>query len=246
MILLHMNYIKIVLCRTSHPGNIGASARAMKNMGLSQLTLVEPEDFPSSHANARASGAEDILTQARVVSCLEEAIQDCKLVIGTSARYRNLPQQLTTPREIAPTIVKLSQQQHPVALVFGHERNGLSNQELSLCQQHIHIPCNPDFSSLNLAAAVQLIAYECHMAADRPDLVPSQYTDYDAKATAAEMEGFFEHVEKTLLKIEFLDPQFPKKIMPKLRRLFNRAQLENTEMNILRGILTAINRKFGK
>jgi tRNA (cytidine32/uridine32-2'-O)-methyltransferase len=236
-------HIRIVLCQTSHPGNIGAAARAMKNMGLTQLTLVQPETFPSDHAIARASGADDLLSQAIVVGTLEEAISDCKWVLGTSARHRNLPQALSTPREIAPKIIQAAP--NPIAIVFGHERNGLSNHELSLCQHHIHIPCNTDFSSLNLAAAVQIISYECQLAS-LSDYAQSDDESYDALADRANMEGFYQHLEQTLSQIEFLDPKFPMRILPRIRRLFNRARVETTELNILRGILTAINRAMEK
>ena len=237
-------FLRIVLCQTSHPGNIGATARAMKNMGLKHLTLVNPLDFPSDHANARASGADDILQQASVVNSLQEAIQDCKLVLGTSARHRNLPQALLTPREMASHCHAFTSQAQQVALVFGHERNGLSNEELALCHIHVHIPCNPDFSSLNLAAAVQVLCYECFLAFQTNTEKPQQYIHYDDLADSASLEGFYEHLAQTLTEIEFLEPAFPKRIMPKLRRLFGRTQLEATELNILRGILSAINRKF--
>jgi tRNA (cytidine32/uridine32-2'-O)-methyltransferase len=237
--------LRIVLCHTSHPGNIGAAARAMKNMGLKNLVLVQPADFPSDHANARASGADDILQQATVVATLSEAIADCTWVLGTSARLRNLPQKLVTPREIAPQIIATTKNKQQVAIVFGHERNGLSNEELALCQHHIHIPCNADFSSLNLAAAVQIITYECLLASNEIPTKPYQNdTNYDTLASNKEMEGFYQHLNQTLTQIEFLDPLFPKRIIPKIRRLFNRANVETTELNILRGILTAINRKF--
>jgi len=235
--------IRIVLCQTSHSGNIGASARAMKNMGLEHLVLVGPQDFPSAHATARASGADDLLANATIVSTLEEAIAPCHLVLGTSARTRTLPQPLINARKAAALTQEATQQQQEVAIVFGHERNGLSNHELSLCHQHIQIPCNPDFSSLNLAAAVQVITYELRMAS--LDQTPtSQELAYDDLASHQDLEGFYTHLQQTLEAIEFLDPKFPKKIMPKIRRLFSRAHVEVTELNILRGILTAINRKF--
>ena len=213
-------------------------------MGFTQLVLVNPLDFPSDHANARAAGADSILEQAKVVTTLNEAISDCKLVVGTSARYRNLPQPLLTPRAMAKRCHEVVIQKHPVAIVFGHERNGLSNEELGLCHLHVNIPCSPDFSSLNLAAAVQVIVYECFLAfQDLPEL-PEQYRDYDSLADPSAMEGFYAHLTETLTAIDFLDAAFPKRIMPKLRRLFGRAQIETTELNILRGILTAINRRF--
>ena len=238
-----MMSIRIVLCQTSHSGNIGASARAMKNMGLEQLVLVSPKDFPSAHASARASGADDLLAHASVVTTLEEAIAPCQLVLGTSARTRTLPQPLINARDAAKIVKEASAKQQEVAIVFGHERNGLSNHELSLCHKHIQIPCNPDFSSLNLAAAVQVVTYELKKATINQGM-PHTEEPYDALASHQDMEGFYTHLQQTLEAIEFLDPKFPKKIMPKIRRLFTRAEAEVTELNILRGILTAINRKF--
>jgi len=234
--------VRIVLCHPSHPGNIGATARAMKNMSLTELYLVQPETFPSDHAIARAAGADELLSNAKVVNTLTEAIHDCKLVVGTSARRRNLPQRLTTPRDIAKNIISANQQNQPSAIVFGHERNGLSNDELNQCHYHVAIPCNPNYSSLNLAAAVQIMAYECFLA--NQQTTPAPDNQYDQLANTNDMEGFYQHLNQTLTQIDFLDPKFPKRIMPKIRRLLNRANVESTELNILRGILTAINRKF--
>ncbi len=237
--------LHIVLCQTSHPGNIGATARAMKNMGFNQLRLVNPLEFPSDHADARASGADDILQQARVFKTLEDAIADCKWVVGTSARHRNLPQPLLTPEPMAQQCLEVVNQGQNVAIIFGHERNGLTNEELSKCHVHVTIPCNPNFSSLNLAAAVQVITYTCFLAfQDTSNTLPKQYIDYDSLASQYAMESFYDHLGQTLTAIHFLEPEFPKRIMPKLRRLFSRANIETTELNILRGILKAINRQF--
>jgi tRNA (cytidine32/uridine32-2'-O)-methyltransferase len=227
--------IRIVLVNTSHPGNIGAAARAMKNMGLSELYLVEPLSFPHADASARASGADDLLARATVCPTVEEAVAGCSLVFGASARLRSLPWPLAEPREAAGQIVGASQQA-PVAVVFGREHSGLTNDELLCCNALVHIPCNEDFSSLNVAAAVQVLSYEILMAARQG------VTEVEADsppATADEIERFFQHLEETLIEIDFLNPEKPRQLMRRLRRLYNRSRLEETEVNILRGILTA-------
>lgn len=233
--------IRIVLVNTSHPGNIGAAARAMKNMGLSKLILVEPERFPHADATARASGADDILQNAQVCSSLEEAIEGCGLVFGASARLRSLPWPLVEPREMANQVVSEAAKL-PVAIVFGREHSGLTNAELAICNALVHIPCNESFSSLNIAAAVQVLCYEINMAVGTPLL---EADDDSEIATSDELERFHEHLEKTLVDIDFLDPDKPRFLLRRLRRLYNRARLEQTEVNILRGILTAT-QKFGR
>jgi len=244
--------ICIVLVNTSHPGNIGAAARAIKNMGLSKLMLVNPKIFPHADATARASGADDILAQAVVVNDLDEAIKDCKLVIGTTARSRGIPWPLLSVRAAAEKI--LQEAIHHVAVLFGHERSGLTNDELDRCHFVINIPCNPDYSSLNLAAAVQIITYEIRMAYLQQ--YPEQQADDQQKqlietlpfydyASADEMQKFYQHLEETLVKLEFLDPENPRKLMRRLIRLYNRARVEKRELNILRGILTAVQARIG-
>ena len=233
--------IRIVLVNTSHPGNIGAAARAMKNMGLSKLILVEPERFPHADATARASGADDILQNAQVCSSLEEAIEGCGLVFGASARLRSLPWPLVEPREMACQVVSEAAKL-PVAIVFGRENSGLTNAELAICNALVHIPCNESFSSLNIAAAVQVLCYEVNMAVGTPVIEIDEDSDI---ATSDELERFHEHLEKTLVDIDFLDPDKPRFLLRRLRRLYNRARLEQTEVNILRGILTAT-QKFGR
>jgi tRNA/rRNA methyltransferase len=228
--------IRIVLCQTSHPGNIGAAARAMKTMGLSELVLVNPKKFPHPDADAMASGATDILAQARVCESLQEALVGCALVIGLSARKRELTHELVSAREAAAQIIQIAPAQK-VALVFGTEMSGLSNAELIQCQQLAMIPANPEYSSLNLAAAVQVLAYELRMAsASAPVTAENTFPP----ASHDEIEGFYRHLEETLLHIGFLDPAMPKRLMPRLRRLFSRARLEKEEVNILRGILKAM------
>jgi len=233
--------IRIVLVNTSHPGNIGAAARAMKNMGLSQLVLVEPMLFPNADATARASGADDILQRAKVCDSLAEAIEGCKLVFATSARMRSLPWPLVEPREMAQQVITAAEQA-PVAIVFGREHSGLTNVELEACNALVHIPCNEAFSSLNIAAAVQVLCYEVNLATGAATALPDDDSDI---ATSDEIERFHQHLEKTLIELDFLDPDKPRLLMRRLKRLYNRARLEQTEVNILRGILTAT-QKFGR
>jgi len=244
-IIVSLQNIRVVLVNTSHAGNIGGAARAMKNMGLSRLVLVDPEDFPSPDAVARASGATDILDSARVVATLEEALAGCSLVLGTSARDRRIPWPLLDPRECASVSVEQSAGGGEVALVFGREYAGLTNEELQRCQYHVHIPSDPQFSSLNLAAAVQVLTYEVRMAwlaaEGRPTKVEKLETTamLDAQpVTVDELENYFGHLERTLVDIGFLDPAKPRHLMPRLRRLYGRSGISKLEMNILRGILT--------
>jgi TrmH family RNA methyltransferase len=229
--------IRIVLVGTTHPGNIGAAARAMKNMYLSRLYLVVPEHFPDAEATSRASGADDVLAAARVCPTLEEALSGCSLVIGASARLRTIAWPQVDAHEAARLAVDEARQGGEVALVFGREHSGLTNEELERCNYLMHIPSNPEYSSLNLAAAVQVAAYEVMMAADGAGgELPAQ--GEEPPATADELEHLYGHLERTLVEIGFLDPTNPRLLMRRLRRLFNRARLEKTEVNILRGILT--------
>ena len=237
--------IRVVLVNTSHPGNIGGAARAMKNMGLSRLVLVQPEDFPSSEAVARASGATDILDSALVVDSLEQALAGCSVALGTSARDRRIPWPLLDPRECASTALEHVQQDAEVALVFGREYAGLTNDELQRCQFHVHIPSDPAFSSLNLAAAVQVLAYEVRMAWLAAEGQPTKMNKLETTAmlntqpvTTDELELFYGHLESTLVEIGFLDPDKPRHLMSRLRRLYGRSAVSKLEMNILRGILT--------
>jgi len=229
--------IRIILVGTTHPGNIGAVARAMKNMGLSDLKLVAPRFFPHDEANARASGAEDILHAASVVDSLEEAISDCTFIAGASARSRSIDWPGMAPRECAARLVKESAH-NTVAAVFGPEKSGLTNEHLDLCNTLLNIPTNPDFSSLNLAMAVQILSYELRLAASQ---VPQRQQEPDSPpATAAELEYFYEHLEQVLHSSGFLDPDKPRLLMRRLRRLFVKAEPDKNEINILRGILTAL------
>lgn len=229
--------IRIVLVATSHPGNIGSTARAMKTMGLSRLYLVMPKSFPDKRAFEMAAGADDLLQQAIVVNTLHEAIKDCHLVLGTSARSRDIALQELTPNAQA-LLVSRQVDDEEVAIVFGREHAGLTNDELLQCHYHIHIPSNSAYSSLNLAQAVQIIAYELRIAL----MVEEKQTvnQVEQVASVHEIEQMYDHLYTTLVDIGFIKLSSPKRIMQRLRRLFNRARLEHVEVNILRGILTHI------
>ena len=239
MVCAMLDKVRIVLVDTSHPGNIGASARAMKNMGLSQLYLVQPQRFPHAEATARASGADDLLAAAQVCDSLPEALTGCALVVGASARLRHLKLPLRDPRESARECLREASHTE-VAVVFGREHSGLSNEELALCHHLMHIPCDPAFSSLNVAAAVQVMCYELRMAAG--EALPVSDETEEPPATADEMARFYAHLRETLVAIGFLDPANPRVMMRRLRRLFNRARPDRVEMNILRGILSTAQR----
>jgi TrmH family RNA methyltransferase len=245
--------IQIVLVNTSHPGNIGGVARAMKNMCLDQLVLVDPVQFPHAQATARASGADDVLNKARVYPTLDEGLADCDLVFGASARLRRLSWPQVEPREF----VKQVYAQPPgtrIAIVFGREHSGLTNDELERCHYLLNIPSNPDYSSLNIAAAVQVIAYEVHMhwhalqagLEDASRQVDDISLDGEPFASAQDMERFYEHFYEMLTQIGFLQTEHPRKMMRRLRRLFNRARLDRVELNILRGILTTIQKRMNQ
>jgi len=230
-------HLKIILVGTTHPGNIGAAARAMKVMGLTQLVLVSPKIFPCAEASARASGADDVLSNAVVCDSLSEAIQDCQWVVGTSARDRSIQWPQLYPAECAR---KLANHPEKVALVFGREHSGLSNEELDHCHALLRIDSNPDYSSLNLASAVQLMAYEIrnvYLSQQTPERI--ELPRWERGVDQQTMDRFYQHLEQTLIDIEFLDPQAPRKLMRRLRRLYNKAEPCVSEMNILRGILSA-------
>jgi TrmH family RNA methyltransferase len=232
--------ITFVLVDPHHPGNIGATARAMKNMGFTDLRLVRPWSFPHAEATARAAGAEDVLENAGVFEDLEAAIADCAMVVGTSARSRYLSFELVEPRECAQR-VQVAAQTSRVAMVFGAERMGLTNVELARCNLLVTIPTDPGYSSLNLAMAVQVITYELHLAIRAGS--PSQPEPEVPLATAAEMSRLYVHIEEVLEQIEFHDRNGGGHLMARIRRLFNRAAPDQNEMNILRGILTAVQAK---
>lgn len=236
-----MRQVRIVLVEPSHPGNIGAAARAMKTMGLLDLHLVNPARFPDPQATARASGAEDVLQRVRLHDTLTSAIADCAYVLGCSARSRSLPWPTMTPREACLTVLRRSSQEQ-IALLFGRERSGLDNRELERCNGLVHIPTVGAFSSLNLAAAVQVLSYELHLQWLYETTAPSAAPPTAPRADSGELERLYEHLEAVLVRIGFLDPENPRLVMRRMRRLFGRAGLERSELNILRGILTAVER----
>jgi len=238
--------IRIVLIQTSHPGNIGSAARAMKTMGLSELYLVKPKLFPDAQATAMSSNASDILESACVVDSLKEALVDCHWVVGSSARNeRSLAWEVLEARECGEQVVEKAGTGR-VALVFGRESSGITNDELAYCHHLVHIPTNPDYSSLNLASAVQLLSYECRVASIK-------YNNHQSNAkvkkiegdlvTADAMESYYQHLEAAMIKAKFLDPDNPKHLMTRLRRLYSRAQVSTSELNILRGMLVAFQKK---
>jgi len=232
--------VRIVLVGTTHPGNIGASARAMKTMGLRSLVLVSPKQFPCAEATAMASGSDDILAAAEVCRSLEQGVRGCGLVIATSARSRSIPWPELQPVQCAERL--LQEAAHgPVALVFGREHSGLSNLELEHCQAMVQIPTDPEFRSLNLAASVQILAYELRMQlletagnrapSERGDAPPASYD---------QMQDLYEHLQNTMTAVGFYDPARPRRLMRRLKRLFNRSALDNNEVQILRGFLAAV------
>ena len=266
---MSLSNIRIVLIQTSHPGNIGAAARAMKTMGLSDLCLVKPSRFPDAQAEAMASGADDVLGQASVVESLAEAVADCQIIIGTSARsQRTLRWVISEPRECG-VIASQHATQGKVAIVFGRERTGLTNEELELCHQLVHIPSNPEYSSLNVAAAVQILSYECrvaHLDILKESNAPDEGKAHDASSvsiprveaklpdessldeeivSAKDMEGYFSQLEKLMIETDFLNPDNPRYLMRRMRRLYGRIQVTRSELNLLRGSLSAFSgRKF--
>ena len=226
--------IRIVLCQTSHPGNIGSTARAMKTMGFKHLYLVNPDKYPNPQATAMAAGADDVLDNAIVTQTLSEALVGCAFAIGMSARKRYLSHETVNAREAALQANQYAGVQN-VAFVFGTEMSGLTNAELDCCQLLAMIPANPDYSSLNLAMAVQVMCYELRMAILDGKLQNSESPEL---ATNDALEGFYAHLEQILLHIGYLNPAAPKKLMERIRRIYARARLEKEEVNLLRGVLT--------
>lgn len=250
-----LSRIRTVLIHNSHPGNIGASARALKNMGLSQLILVAPKEFPSKEAEARASNAQDILAKVKVYSTVEEALLGCSWVVGCSARQRKLSLPTFSPKEAAS---KIHQQflsgnvVGEVAILYGNEKQGLSNEELALCSAQIIIPTVSEYSSLNLAQAVQIISYELFLtqfAVPKSENVLSEITDREIREdntlpSFETLAEFYRELEKTLIDIEFLDPKKPGQMVPRLKRLFARAAIDKTELTLLRGMLTSMQKSM--
>lgn len=230
-----LDNIRIIMVNTFHPGNIGAAARALKNMGLSQLWLVDPREFPHEEAEARAAGAKDVLDNAVVVSTVEDAIADCQLVIGTSARQRSFDQPLLDA-ESAATMMVNEARSGQIAILFGRETMGLTNEEMLLCNRHLYIDANEDYPVLNIAQAIQLVTYELRRASRNaePAHEPAPYP------RQAEITLFYEHLEKVLRRTGFIIPQHEGRVMDKLRRYFNRTRPEKAELGMLRGILTSV------
>ncbi|WP_370294205.1 tRNA (cytosine(32)/uridine(32)-2'-O)-methyltransferase TrmJ [Thalassolituus sp.] len=242
-----LNQIRIVMVNTTHSGNIGAAARAMKNMGLSRLYLVDPIAAVDEEAIQRSSRAEDILDNVVITATLEEAIADCGLVVGTSARSRSIPWPLMSPRQCADRAAQAAAAGNEIAVVFGRESRGLTNEELHLCHAHVHIPTDEAFSSLNVAQAIQVLCYELRLAslpAENDSADEARWgVDWDyPMATHEQLNGMLQHMEKTLVEIGFLDPNTPKQLMSRMRRLFQRAAPDRMEINILRGMLVAVER----
>lgn len=244
-----LDAIRIVLLNPSHPGNIGAVARAMKNMRLRNLVLVDPDRFPHPEAEARAAGGIDILSSARVVADLDQAVAGCHVIVGTSARSRTLPWPVVEPRELASRLAGEYRGQQ-VAIVFGREERGLTNEELQRCNLHLQVPANPDYPVLNLAMAVQIVCYELHVQwlACNPleqDVLPDSLGPHgpawdEEAATVNDVERMILHLEETLVKVGFHDPDNPRQLIARLRRLYQRAHMDKMEVNILRGMLKAI------
>ena len=232
-----LNNLRIVLSHTSHPCNIGAAARAMKTMGLSRLYLVNPKIFPDAVADARATGALDVLERAIVCTSLDQALTGTVFAVAVTARRRDLSHEMLSARQAACSMLEFAVHGE-VALVFGTEMSGLANAELDKCQLLATIPANPEFSSLNLAAAVQILAYELRMA----DLGTVEIAAAKAAEAASfeEVERFYQHLERTLITTGFLDPAHPGRLMQRLKRLFARARMEKEEASILRGVLTSV------
>ena len=245
---LDLSQVRIVLVEPTHPGNIGGAARAMKNMMLSQLVLVNPRLFPAADATARAAGADDVLAAVTVHATLQEALAGCRYVVGTSARLRRIEWPQVDARAAGPLVVR-ELSVGPVAVVFGREHSGLTNDEMALCHALLHVPTNPEFSSLNLAAAVQIVAYEIALAAQAAVAAPSptaaiavavEASEAQGEpASADEMESMYQHMFKALTDIGYLKPPSCEKLMRRLRRLFNRTRPDMIEINMLRGIFSA-------
>ncbi len=256
-----LDAIDIVMVNTTHAGNIGAAARAMKNMGIGQLVLVDPIAAVDEEAITRASRADDILERVRIVPTLEDAIADSVLVVGTSARSRHIPWPLMSPRQLGGSVIPVAQAGGRISLVFGRESRGLTNEELHLCHAHVHIPTEESFSSLNVAQAIQVLCYEMRLAAmeaeqalggnvqseSAPVMGQRWGVDWDhPPATHKELNGMIQHLEQTLVDIGFLDPNTPKQLMTRIRRLFQRAEPDRMEINILRGMFSSVRQQAEK
>jgi tRNA/rRNA methyltransferase len=238
-----LEQVVIVLSHTSHPGNIGSTARAMKTMGLVDLRLVNPKIFPSETADALASGATDVLLAAQVFDSVEAALHDCAYVVGTSARGRDSVAEVLPARAAAVKALQHASSGQKVALLFGTEMSGLTNQEVALCHTLAYITANPVYSSLNLSQAVQVMAYECRCAAE---LDTGYAAPLQPLASQEQVQHLFTHATQTFIGLKFLNPAVPKRLLPRLRRLFARAKLEQEEVDIFRGLLRSIDELIAK
>mgnify|MGYP003600987380 FL=1 len=249
----HLSHVRIVMVNTTLPANIGSALRAMKTMGLCKLVLVSPKTYPHPDIDALAAGATDLIDQIEIVETLEDAIKDCHIVFGTSARSRTIPWPLLDARPAAQKSMKaVLQEQQEVAVIFGREDRGLTNEELALANFHVTIPVNTEYGVLNVAQAIQIICYEMRMAATElmehevDDKATMKVTEDDAMewdeplVTHEQMEQFYPHIQKMLEEIEFLDPKNPRLLPLRLRRLFGRIQLDRMEYHLLRGIFSRV------
>ena len=242
----HSNFIKVVLVGTTHPGNIGAAARAIKTMGLSKLDLVCPKEFPSDEATYRSKAAKDILEKASIHETLFESVKGCEMVIGTSARNRKVPWPVLNPKNASKEINKAVKNNSKVAIVFGREDRGLTNEELGLCNLHIHIPTNEDYSSLNLAQAVQIVTYEIRMNFLESESIKNDQ-EWDVELASAEQtERLIEHMDELMKEVEFYDTENPRKLLMRVRRFFKRSGIDVMETNIFRGLFSTIQKKLNK
>ena len=237
-----LNSVKVVLVGTTHPGNIGATARAIKNMGILNLALVQPKEFPSDVATFRSKAAKNILENAEVYESLKDAVSECELVVGTSARDRTIPWPVLNPREAAAEMHK-SSLNGDVAIVFGREDRGLTNDELGLCNFHVHIPSDPEYSSLNLSQAVQILAYEIRLAYLEENERSEDYWDVDL-ANNEQSERLINHMDELMQEVDFYDTENPRKLLVRVRRFFKRSKIDVMEANIFRGLFATIQKKL--
>ena len=242
----YVDSIKIVLVGTTHPGNIGAAARAIKTMGLKHLDLVSPKEFPSDEAIYRSKAAKDILDEASIYESLLESVKDCEIVIGTSARNRKIPWPVLDPKGASKEINSKVRKNSKAAIVFGREDRGLTNEELGLCNLHVHIPTNEEYTSLNLAQAVQIMTYEIRMSfRDLDNKDNDQEWDVDL-ATSDQTERLIDHMDELMKEVEFYDTENPRKLLLRVRRFFKRSDIDVMEANIFRGLFSTIQKKLNK
>ncbi len=239
-----LDKIQIILSHTTHPGNIGAAARAMKVMGLSQLKLINPKTFPSAEATERASKAADLLSNAQVYTDINRALSECRLIVGASVRTRSLPSRLVTPRELV-TIIKQKPENQPIAILFGTENSGLTNDELHLCHYQVYIPTNPEYSSLNLASAVQLICYEMRLAfAEMQHLPEPRVNANEQSITHRQFDALSQHFYQLMLETGYVNPHHVKQLENRLNRVLSKAQITQSENRLFRGFLSAVEKRI--